>query len=210
MGIGVEITPYFLNFRKFKIPKLCIMYDIAIISPSVRKGRKSHRIALYFNELIKANGLGNPVIIDLMGYNFPVFEERLKFQESPLPAALDFAEKIRSADGVIIILPEYNGGYPASLKNATDLLTTEWRRKPVAFACVSDGQFGGSQSVTAMLFSLWKAGALTIPATLRLPNIDREFDAQGKPADKEAMDKRSSNLVKELLWYIEAKKRMEQ
>jgi hypothetical protein len=61
-----------------------------------------------------------------------------------------------------------------------------------------------------MLFSLWKAGALTIPSTLRLPYIQREFDASGKPADSEGMDKRSSNLVKELLWYIEAKKRMDQ
>jgi hypothetical protein len=61
-----------------------------------------------------------------------------------------------------------------------------------------------------MLFSLWKAGALTIPATHRLPYIQREFDASGKPADIEVTDKRSSNLVKELLWYIEAKKRMEQ
>jgi NAD(P)H-dependent FMN reductase len=186
------------------------MYEIAIISPSVRKGRNSHRIALYFDELIKANGLGNPRIIDLLEYNFPLFHERLKFQESPSTAALDFAEKIRSADGVIIILPEYNGGYPASLKNATDLLTTEWRRKPVAFVSVSDGPFGGTQSVTSMLFSLWKAGALTIPSTLRLPYIQREFDASGKPADSEGMDKRSSNLVKELLWYIEAKKRMDQ
>ena len=186
------------------------MYEIAIISPSIRKGRNSHRIALYFNGLIKANGLGNPRIIDLLEYNFPLFNERLKFQESPSPGALDFAEKIRSADGVIIILPEYNGGYPASLKNATDLLITEWRRKPVAFVSVSDGPFGGTQSVTSMLFSLWKAGALTIPATLRLPHIDSEFDADGKPADNEGMDKRSSKLVKELLWYIEAKKRMDQ
>lgn len=186
------------------------MYEIAIISPSVRKGRNSHRVAIWLNGLIKKEELGESAIIDLMEYNFPLFHERLKFQESPSPAALDFAEKIKSADGIIIILPEYNGGYPASLKNATDLLTTEWRRKPVAFISVSDGPFGGTQSVTSMLFSLWKAGALTIPATLRIPYIERDFDQTGKPADREGIDKRGSKLVKELLWYIEAKKRMDQ
>ncbi len=61
-----------------------------------------------------------------------------------------------------------------------------------------------------MLFSLWKAGALTIPATLRIPYIEREFDPAGNPADREGIGNRGSKLVKELLWYIEAKKRMEQ
>lgn len=182
------------------------MFKLAIISPSVRKGRKSHRVALWLNELIKKEELGEPTILDLKEYNFPIFDERLKFQDSPSPAALDFAEKISLSDGVIIILPEYNGGYPASLKNATDLLVTEWRRKPVAFISVSDGPFAGTQSITSMLFSLWKAGALTIPATLRIPYIEREFDPAGNPD----LDKRGSRLVKELLWYTEAKKRMEQ
>lgn len=198
-----------MSLRGDKNLKSLLMYKIAVISPSIRKGRNSQRIALWINELIKREELGEPVFIDLLEYNFPLFHERLKFQETPSPAALDFAEKISSADGVIIILPEYNGGYPASLKNATDLLTTEWRRKPVAFICVSDGPFAGSQSVTSMLFSLWKIGALTIPATLRIPYIERDFDQTGKPADRESTDKRGTKLVKELLWYIEAKKRME-
>ncbi|MCK7536595.1 MAG: NAD(P)H-dependent oxidoreductase [Marinilabiliales bacterium] len=35
---------------------------------------------------------------------------------------MSFASRIRAADGVIVVTPEYNGGYPASLKNAVDLL----------------------------------------------------------------------------------------
>ena len=59
-------------------------------------------------------------------YNFPVFEERLQFQKSPTEAVIDFAGKIKSADGVIIITPEYNGGYPASIKNVVIVgLTTD-------------------------------------------------------------------------------------
>jgi NAD(P)H-dependent FMN reductase len=185
------------------------MKSISIISPSVRKGRKSHRIALYFYELIKENGFGEPQILDLLEYNFPLFDERLKYQDSPSEAALDFAEKIRSADGVIIILPEYNGGYPASLKNAVDLLTAEWRNKPVAFVSVSDGPFGGTQSITSMQFSLWKTGAITIPASLRLSRIDSEFDIHGRPAEREHMDKRAASLIKELLLFIDAKKCMD-
>jgi NAD(P)H-dependent FMN reductase len=184
------------------------MPQIAIISPSVRKGRNSHRIALYFSNLIKEKNLAETEILDLLQYNFPLFNERLKYQESPSDESVEFAGKIRSADGVIIITPEYNGGYPASLKNVIDLLTDEWRKKPVAFVTVSDGNFAGTQVITSLQFSLWKLGALTVPATMRLPNINTTFNEHGVPADKPGTDKRAMAFVNELLWYIKAEKQM--
>jgi NAD(P)H-dependent FMN reductase len=181
------------------------MPKIVIISPSVRKGRQSHKVALYFLNLIKEMDLAEAEILDLLKYNFPLFNERLRFTESPSEGMIDFSEKIISADGVIIITPEYNGGSPASLKNAIDLLIDEWRRKPVAFVTVSDGNFAGTQVITSIQFSLWKLGAITVPATLRLPNIISTFNEAGTPADKTGLDKRAVKLVKELLWYIQAK-----
>jgi NAD(P)H-dependent FMN reductase len=184
------------------------MPHIYIISPSVRQGRKSHRVALYLKNFLEETNLAKPEIIDLLKYNFPVFHERLEYQDSPSQEMIDFSEKIKSADGVVIITPEYNGGYPASLKNAIDLLTGEWRRKPVAFVPVSDGNFAGSQVIISLQFTLWKLGAITVPGPLRIPNIITSFDESGNPADKPAIDKRASSMIRELLFYIEAKKRM--
>jgi NAD(P)H-dependent FMN reductase len=82
--------------------------------------------------------------------------------------------KNQSSDGVVIIA-EYNGVF-ASLKNAIDLLTDEWRKKPVAFVTVSDGNFAGTQVITSLQFVFWKLGALTVPASLRFPNITTSFD----------------------------------
>ena len=104
-----------------------------------------------------------------------------------------------AADGVIIISPEYNGGVPASLKNAVDLLTDEWKNKPVAFVPVSDGNFAGSQAIISLQFSLWKLGADTVPGPLRIPNIISAFIDSGIPADKPAMDKRASAFVNNFL-----------
>jgi len=179
------------------------MLKIAIISPSVRKGRNSHRVALYFDNLIKELNLANPEIIDLLEFNFPLFNERLKYQESPLTGAVEYAKKIGSADGVIIISPEYNGGVPASLKNAVDLLTDEWSNKPVAFVPVSDGNFAGSQAIISLQFSLWKLGAITVPGPMRIPNIKSAFDASGIPEDKPAMDKRAAAFVSQFLRRID-------
>lgn len=182
------------------------MPKIAIISPSVRKGRKSHNVALYFLHLFKEMNLAEPEILDLLKYNFPLFNERLKYQESPSSGALEFADKIRSADGVIIISPEYNGGVPASLKNAVDLLIDEWNRKPVAFVTVSDGNFAGTQAIISLQFSLWKLGAETIPGPLRIANIISSFDDSGIPSEKPAMDKRASAFVRNFLRRIDPMK----
>ena len=82
---------------------------------------------------------------------------------------------------MIIIAPEYNGGYPASLKNVIDLLTDEWRKKPVAISTVSDGSFGGTQVITALQFSLWKIRAWTVPAMFPVPKVMETFDEEGNP-----------------------------
>lgn len=184
------------------------MPHIIILSSSVRTGRNSHRVALYFKNYLESNMLATVGIIDLNEYNFPLFDERLRYQKSPSAEMLDFSEKIKTASGVLIVTPEYNGGYPASLKNAMDLLYEEWHRKPVAISTVSDGSFGGTQVITSLQFSFWKIRAWTVPAMFPVPKVVEAFDENGNPADKALTDKRASNFIKELLWCIEAKNRM--
>jgi len=184
------------------------MPHIIIISSSVRTGRNSHRVALYFKTYLESNNLSTVEILDLKEYNFPLFDERLRFQKSPTAKMLDFANKVKTADGILIVTPEYNGGYPASLKNVIDLLYEEWHRKPVAISTVSDGSFGGTQVITSLQFSLWKIRAWTVPAMFPVPKVDEAFDENGNPADKIATDKRAKKFIDELLWCIEAKNKM--
>lgn len=185
------------------------MPHIAIISASVRQNRVSHRVALYFKNYLEQTNFATAEILDLKAYNFPVFDERLSHQENPLPAAVDFSNKIKEADGVIIVTPEYNGGYPGALKNAIDLLYAEWRRKPIAISTVSDGVFGGTQVITSLAFSLFKIKAWLVPAMCPMPSASDLFDEQGNPSDKQKLEKRVSPFIKELLWCIEAKQKME-
>jgi len=185
------------------------MKKIAIISSSVRRGRNSHRVALYFKNYLVENSLAEAEILDLKEYEFPLFDERLRLQKDPSTRAIEFALRIREADGVIIVTPEYNGGYPASLKNIVDLLYDEWRRKPVAISTVSDGPFGGSQVITSLQFSLWKIRAWTVPAMFPVIKVAEAFDENGLPADRKAADKRAAGFVSELLWCIEAKAKMD-
>jgi len=185
------------------------MPHIAIISASVRTDRVSHRVALFFKKYLDEHQLATGEILDLKELNFPVFEERLSHQTFPVPEALDFEQKIKKADGVIIVTPEYNGGYPASLKNAIDLLYEEWRRKPIAISTVSNGSFGGTQVITSLQFTFFKIRAWVVPAMCPMPKAQELIDEAGNPADKQSLEKRVAPFVEELLWCVEAKKKME-
>ncbi len=180
------------------------MHHIVIISSSIRIGRKSHRVALYFEKHLKENNLATSEILDLKSYNFPIFEERLKYQKEPLPGAIEFANKIISSNGVIIITPEYNGSFPASLKNAIDILYEEWFHKPIAISTVSGGVFGGSQALISLQFVLWKIRALTVPATFPVAKIEDSFDELGNPKNKVETDKLAAVFIAELLQCVNA------
>lgn len=128
------------------------------------------------SQYIKENNLGVVDLIDLSAYQFPLFDERLRFMKDPPANAVQFADRIIRADGVLVVTPEHNGGYPAALKNAIDLLYPEWKRKPVGIATVSAGSFGGSQVGTSLSFSFLKIGALVTPAVFRVPTVQNMYD----------------------------------
>ncbi len=182
------------------------MDKIFIISSSIREERNSHRVALYFNKYLGGNNLAISEIIDLKEYNFPLFKSVLKLQKNPPANAVAFAEKIKASDGIIIVMPEYNGGIPASLKNAIDLLYEEWRHKPVGIVTVSAGPFAGTQALVALQFTLWKIKARTITEMFSVPKVQDAYDEDGNPTDIELTNKLTEVFVKELLWCIKADK----
>jgi NAD(P)H-dependent FMN reductase len=186
------------------------MYKIALISSSVRIGRNSNRVALFLRNYINENHLAEVELIDLADYKFPVFDERLRFMKYPPGNVLAFADKIIKAQGVIVVTPEYNGGYPAALKNAIDLLYPEWKRKPVGISTVSAGSFGGAQVGPSLAFLFVRIGALMTPAVFRVPTVQDAYDENGVPADRETSERRAKAFLDEFFWLVEAAKRMEQ
>lgn len=184
------------------------MKNIQIISSSVRINRKSIRVARYFQKLLESKYQIKSNILDLYDYQFPIFNERLKFQNNPDKKVIEFAEAIKQADGIIVVVPEYNGGYPSSLKNIIDLLSSEWHHKPIAISTVSSGSFGGSQVLTSIQFLFWKLKAITVTAMFPVPNVSTLFDESGVATDQEEVNKRGQKFIDELLWYVQANEKM--
>lgn len=180
------------------------MPKIVILSSSVRNDRKSHRVALFLQDFISNRKIADPEIADLMDYNFPIFSERLKYLDNPSEKLLDFAQKITTADGVIIVTPEYNGSFPAALKNVIDVLYDEWYRKPISIAAISSGPLAASQVVMQLAPIFWKIKATMVPLAFHVPFIDKAFDEDGKPLERENIEKRSEGFINELIKSMNA------
>lgn len=180
------------------------MYHISIISSSIRNGRKSHNVALYLQKYLTEKSLAKVEILDLLDFDFPIFDALLKHQTKPVKGALKFRDAVNAADGIIVVSPEYNGSIPASLKNVIDLLNEEWHRKPIAFSTVSAGDFGGLQALMHLQFIFWKLKAWTFTANFPVSKVQEKFDDLGNATNPKEIDGFAKIFIAELFKTIEA------
>ena len=111
----------------------------------------------------------------------------------------EWRDAIIRADGLVIVSPEYNHGYPGSLKAVLDLLLREYVHKAVAFVSVSAGPWGGTRVIEAMVPMVRELGLAVTFADLNFPKVQNTFDAGGKLLDP-AFEKRASGFLDELVW----------
>jgi NAD(P)H-dependent FMN reductase len=111
----------------------------------------------------------------------------------------EWRDAIIQADGLVIVTPEYNHGYPGALKAVLDLLLKEYIHKAVAFVGVSAGPWGGTRVIEAMLPMARELGLAVTFTDLNFPKVQTVFDAQGKLLDA-AFEKRAAAFLDELVW----------
>jgi NAD(P)H-dependent FMN reductase len=123
---------------------------VQIIFGSTRPGRVGPQIAKWmFNNLSK-DARAEYEIVDIVDFKLPMFDEPKHPSMNQYEHAHTkiWSQKIKTADAYIFLTPEYNAGYPASLKNAVDYLYHEWAQKPVMIASYG---VGGGPTASAQL-----------------------------------------------------------
>jgi len=103
------------------------------------------------------------------------------------------------ADGLVIVTPEYNHGYPGVLKSVLDLLLKEYIHKAVAFAGVSAGPWGGTRVIEAMLPVARELGLAVTFTDLNFTQASAKFGPGGELLDQ-AYEKRVVGFLDELIW----------
>ncbi len=166
---------------------------IPVILGTTRKGRASENVAKFvFSEVKKREGVESE-LIDLRDLKFPVDDAGEAIKDP------SFSATVARADGLILVVPEYNHGYPGLLKHALDTNLKEYIHKAAGICGVSAGGFGGVRVVLNLLPVLRELGLVTIFWDGNFSGAHKLFDEQGKILD-ESYIKRIDQFLKELIW----------
>jgi NAD(P)H-dependent FMN reductase len=123
------------------------MTKIGIILGSTRPGRNGEAVARWVLDIASKRSDAEFELIDLLDYKLPHLDEALppSMGQYSQPHTQEWAAKIASFDGFVMVTPEYNHSTSGVLKNAIDYLFAEWNNKAVGF--VSYGAMGGARAV---------------------------------------------------------------
>ncbi len=171
-----------------------------VILGTARKDRQSEQVARYvLNETEKTE------------INTELVDVRDHLAGETIPAWVDddraskWRELVSRADGFIIVVPEYNHGYPGELKMLMDMAYKEYNRKPAALCGVAGGGLGGARVVENIRPVLVEFELVSMRNAVYFSNVGDLFNEQGKIQDESYGD-RMKTLFDELLWYAKALK----
>lgn len=181
---------------------------IPILLGSGRKGRESEKAARYVLEQAKKYGNFETEFLDVRDFVVSPLTGRIDDEGELVGAALkksgEWKEIMRRADGLIIVSPEYNHGYPGELKLMLDQLYEEYNRKPVGI-CGAAGGLGGGRMVEVLRTALIELQMAPIRMAVYFQNVYNLFDESGKIKDLK-YEERLRVFFDELVWYAMALK----
>ena len=128
------------------------MPRLNVIVASTRPGRVGRRIGDWFVESVVRHGAFDDVrLVDLAEVGLPFHDEPHHPSEGRYVHrhTQEWSATTAAADAFVFVMPEYNYGFSAPLKNAIDYLYHEWRYKPVGF--VSYGMTSGGLRAVQMI-----------------------------------------------------------
>jgi NAD(P)H-dependent FMN reductase len=166
---------------------------IPVILGTPRRGRMSAAAANLMVEQIAARPGVETELIDVARQPLPIDDAGQAVKDA------GFAERMMRADGLVIVAPEYNHGYPGLLKHLLDSCLKEYIHKAVGIAGVSAGPFGGARVIENLLPVMRELGLVTIFWDVNFSNVHKAFDESGALRDQ-AFLRRIDKFLRELIW----------
>ena len=180
---------------------------IAVITASVREGRGGPIFGSWVAEQAEAYGGLDVELIDLADHEIPLSlpaeSPKAAGDDYPRPdGQRDLTEALEAADGFVVVTPEYNHSYPASLKSALDWHFTQWQAKPVALVSYG-GDSGGRHAALHLENVLTELHAHPLQARLAFPRYWERLDENGRPNDPDSAIY-AKGMLAQLFWWAEA------
>ncbi|WP_264086286.1 NADPH-dependent FMN reductase [Streptomyces marincola] len=175
---------------------------LAVLIGSVREGRMGEKVARWVADRAAVHGKWDIDLVDLADHPLPLavagagqpLEEDLQRVKDGL------SPRLAGAEAIVVVTPEYNHSYPASLKNVIDWHPTEWAAKPVGLVSYG-GMAGGLRAAEHLRQIFAELHAVTIREMLSFHNAWGAFDGGEPLPGSEAAAKK---FFDQLTWWAEA------
>ncbi len=166
---------------------------IPIILGTPRQGRRSEHAARFVLQEIARRAGVETQLIDVR--ELPMrFDDAGEQMKDP-----GFSAIVERCDALIVVVPEYNHGYPGLLKHALDMNLSEYVHKAVGICGVSAGPFGGARVIENLLPVMRELGLVTTFTDVNFSKVGSVFSEAGELLDA-AFVGRVGKFLDELIW----------
>jgi NAD(P)H-dependent FMN reductase len=166
---------------------------IPVILGTTRKGRMSEPVARFVVSEAERFPAVVTELIDIGSVPMPLDNAGEAIRDPR------FGDRMSRADGLIVVVPEYNHSFPGLLKHVLDSCLEEYIHKPVGIVGVAAGAFGGTRVIQSFLAVMRELGLATTYTDLYFGKVYDLFDESGNLRDKKFV-KRAQEFLKELVW----------
>jgi len=172
---------------------------LMIIIASTRPGRVGLPVAQWFERRAITHGGFVIDLVDLAALNLPFMDEpnHPRLRQYTHQHTKDWSAQVAAADAFVFVMPEYNYGFNAPLKNAIDYLQHEWAYKPVGF--VSYGGISAGTRAVQMIKQVVTTLKMTpLFEAVSIPFVRQFIGDQGEVQANEIMELAATALLDEL------------
>ena len=178
---------------------------LQIIIASTRPNRVGPSVAAWVRERAVAHSGFEVELIDLAEVSLPMFDEpqHPRFGNYVHQHTKDWSATIARGDAYIFVMPEYNYGFNAALKNAIDYLNAEWQRKAVGLVSYG-GVAAGTRAVQMIKQVLSALKMVPITDSVNIPFVAQLLDEEHNLQPNEIMEISVTGMLSELARWTEA------
>ena len=171
---------------------------LPVILGTSRQGRASEHAAHFVFEEVSKRPDMQTELIDIRELRFSIDDAGEAIKDS------GFSATMNRADGLILVVPEYNHSFPGLLKHVLDTNLKEYIHKAAGVCGVSAGPFGGARMIQSLLPVLRELGLVAIFWDVYFGNAGKLFDPATGGMTDPAYSKRVKKFVDELVWMARA------
>jgi NAD(P)H-dependent FMN reductase len=168
---------------------------LLVIVASTRENRFGPVVANWFAEQAGQRGDINVEVLDLGTAGLPA-----DLTDVAPPEVTAVTGRIEAADGYVVVTPEYNHTFPASIKILIDWTRREWQAKPVGFVCYG-GLSGGLRAVEHLRPVFAEMHTVTVRDVVSFHRVWGQFNDAGQHLDPAGCNAAAKAMLDQLSWW---------